>query len=499
MKRVPPGVLPLIAVDRRLTTPLYRQIYEGYRTAILDHRLRGSQRVPSTRTLAAELRISRIPVLNAFEQLLAEGYFEARVGAGTFVARSMPGDLARRAEAPATAAVPSRSARRGLTRRATGREPTNVAPWLGGWGAFRVSEPAIDRFPLPLWSRMVARHTRNATYAVLQYGDPRGHHAFREAIAAYLRTSRAVRCEAEQILVVSGSQQALEITARVLVGSGSRVWIEDPGYAGARDALNMAGARLVAVPVDEEGLDVARGIALAPRARAAYVTPSHQYPMGVVMSASRRLRLLEWARGAKAWIIEDDYDSEYRYGSLPIAALQGLDRDDRVIYTGTFSKVLFPALRLGYIVVPPDLIASFTAVREAMDIFPPPLLQAALTDFIREGHFTRHVRRMRVLYQERRQALVCSLREELGDRLEVAGDEAGLHLVAALTDRQRDQEISVRAARQRLWVMPLSSCYLGKASRHGLVLGYGGTRSEEMPDAVRRLRNVLIAQRGGGS
>jgi GntR family transcriptional regulator/MocR family aminotransferase len=326
----------------------------------------------------------------------------------------------------------------------------------------------------------------------LLYGDPLGHRPFREVIADYLRTARAVRCEADQIMVVSGSQQALEISARVLLDPRSKVWVEEPGYSGARDVLTMAGASLVPVPVDDEGLDVAAGIVRCPQARAAYVTPSHQYPLGATMSASRRLQLLDWAQRTGAWIIEDDYDSEYRYESQPVAALQGLDRDARVIYIGTFSKVLFPALRLGYIVIPADLVARFAAVREAMDIFPPALYQAALADFIAEGPYGRHIRRTRQLYRERRSALADALKDQLGAELQVLGSEAGMHLVAALAHGSPDRRISMEAARQGLWAMPLSACYLGATVRPGLVLGYGGTDAAEIPDAVRRLRDVIV-------
>jgi GntR family transcriptional regulator/MocR family aminotransferase len=495
MKRAPAGLVPAIAVDRRAAKPLYRQLYEGYREAILDRRLRPGQRLPSTRSLAAELGISRLPVLGAFEQLVAEGYFESRVGAGTFVARSLPVEPPRGDDRPGARRAPARSGRTILARRSSLRPPAAAPPWLGGWGAFRVSQPAVDSFPFQVWSRLVARHCRNPHHRLLRYGDPMGHPPFREAIAGYLRTARAVRCEADQVMVVGGSQQGLEITARVLLDPGSRVWVEEPGYAGATDLLRLAGARLVGVPVDDQGLDVAAGIARCRRARAAYVTPSHQYPLGVTMSAARRLQLLAWARAAGAWIIEDDYDSEYRFDSLPIASLQGLDRDSRVVYVGTFSKVLFPALRLGYLVMPADLVSRFVAVREAMDIFPPTLFQAVLTDFVQEGHFARHLRRMRALYADRRRALVDALAAELGGRLTVRGDPAGLHLAATLPDGSRDRPVAVRAARQGLWTMPLSACYLGRASRQGLVLGYAGTSLREIRDGVRRLRRLLLRPR----
>lgn len=489
MKRGP-AFLPLVAIDRRSPRPLYRQLYDGYREAIVDGRVRAGQRLPSTRVLAGELQVSRITVLNAFEQLVAEGYFESRVGAGTFVASSLPDEFSK-PRLQGDARVSSRRPGRRLPRASA--VPVRPAdPWLSGGGPFRVSQPAVDHFPVALWSSLIARHTRDATAASLSYGDPLGYRPFREAVASYLRTARAVRCDAENVMIVSGSQQALAITARVLLEPGDQAWVEEPGYRGAHDVLSMAGARLSPIPVDDEGLDVEAGINACRKARVAYVTPSHQYPLGVTMSASRRLQLLDWARRHGAWVIEDDYDSEYRYESFPITALQGLDRDDRVLYIGTFSKVLFPSLRLGYLVIPPDLVSRFIAVREAMDIFPPTLPQAALTDFISEGEFGRHLRRMGALYRDRRAALVDALQRELGSLLTVIGDAAGLHLAAtARSSRWPDRSVSLLAARQRLWTMPLSSCYLGRPTRRGLVLGYGGTPTSEIPAAVRRLREVI--------
>lgn len=485
------GILPSITIDRAATKPLYRQLCDAFREAIMERRLRGGQRLPSTRTLAADLGISRIPVLSAFEQLIAEGYFEGRRGSGTFVARALPGD------APPTTRVAhptfKRPGSRDLAHRSKALGDLKPEPWLGGSGAFRLSEPALDHFPLAIWTRLVARCSRGMTRGNMAYSSPMGSLPFRKAVADYLRTARAVRCEAEQVMVVSGSQQALEITARVLIDPGQSVWIEEPGYRGARDVLAMAGARLVPLPVDSDGLDVREGIRRCPRARAAYVTPSHQYPLGVTMSAARRLQLLEWAQGSGAWLIEDDYDSEYRYESQPITSLQGLDRDSRVIYIGTFSKVLFPALRIGYLVMPPDLVGRFSAVRDAMDIFPPSLSAAVLGEFISEGHFARHLRRTRALYAERRSALVDALHHELGSFLSIVGAEAGLHLTAILGKQSGDKAIAERAARDGLWTMPLSVCYLGPASRHGLVLGYGGTSLSDIPEAVHRLRRVIEA------
>jgi GntR family transcriptional regulator/MocR family aminotransferase len=493
MKKTPSTIWPVIAVDRNAARPLHKQIYDAYRAIIIDGNVSPGQRVPSTRALAVELKISRIPVLTAYSQLLAEGYFQSRTGAGTFVCDSLPGQLARRDRGDQRTNG-SRSGSRSLSRRASLLPRLERRPWLGGFGAFSISEPAFDEFPFQVWSRLVMKHCRGLSLAGLHYGDPLGFGPLREAICAYLRTARAVRCDPHQVMIVNGSQQALEITARVLLDEGSPVWLEEPGYWLTQHILTGAGCRLVPVPVDEEGLQVDIGIKSFRRAKAAFVAPSHQYPLGATMSASRRLQLLDWAQSARAWIIEDDYDSEYRYGSMPVASLQGLDRNSRVIYIGTFSKTLFPSLRLGYVVIPEDLVERFAAVRYGIDISPPHFFQAVLTDFMREGHFARHIRRMRQLYAERRRALVDAIKEEFSSALRITGDDAGLYLAVILPKGLRDQELAARAARQRLWLQPLSPAYLGADRRQGFILGFGGTPARDMPKAVRRLRSVLDSE-----
>jgi GntR family transcriptional regulator/MocR family aminotransferase len=489
MKRPPEGLGPVVSLDRRLARPLHRQLYDGYRDAILDGRLRPGQRLPSTRSLAQDLQISRIPVIMAFEQLVAEGYVESRVGAGSFVSAALPDSP------PAHTRKGTPTTRRPGPRRVP---PTRLEavfePWLELHGAFRVGQPALDEFPAELWARLVARHARKLSRRQMTYGDAMGLPVLREALAEHLGTVRSVACSPEQIMIVSGSQQALALAARALIAPGDAVWLEEPGYGGARDALHLAGARIVPVPVDYDGLDVAAGIARGADAKAAYVTPSHQYPLGVIMSAPRRLQLLDWARRRGAWLVEDDYDSEYRYDTRPLASLHGLDGDARVLYVGTFSKILFPALRVGYLVVPPDLAKRFCRLREAMDIFPSPLYQMVLAELIHEGHFARHLRRMRSTYAERRRALETALVRELGDTVQIVGDRAGMHLVAMLPPDARDRDIAVQAARRGISVIPLSSCYTGRRSQPGLMLGYGSTRLAEIPDAVRRLKAVV---RGG--
>jgi GntR family transcriptional regulator/MocR family aminotransferase len=325
----------------------------------------------------------------------------------------------------------------------------------------------------------------------MAYGDPAGAMPLREAIADHLRLARGVRCEAEQILVVSGSQAALRLAAVVLVDRGDRVAMEEPGYPGARDALSAAGSELVAVPVDDEGLSVAALGSLGRRLRAVYVTPSHQYPLGMSMTAARRLALLDWAFRHNAWIVEDDYDSEYRYVSRPLGALQGMDAHERVIYVGTFSKVLFPALRVGYVVVPPSLWQRFVEARLALDLFSPTLYQLALAEFLREGHFARHLRHMRGVYLARRNALLTGLARHCGDRLTVHNADAGLHVAVMLTGERDDGDVVRRMATRGLTATALSSCYAGTTRRNGLLLGFGGSTERRLLDATRTLTEVL--------
>jgi GntR family transcriptional regulator/MocR family aminotransferase len=482
------GISTLVTADKRSSTPLYRQIYESYRTKILSCELRAGQLVPSSRELARELRISRLPVLNAYAQLLAEGYFETRVGTGTFVSRSFP-------ETPAHSATRtlqvSEPRPRSVSAHASALPPYERPYWAVHLGPFQVGQPALREFPLRTWSKLVARCARRMNVETLRYGNAMGLEELREVIASYLRTSRGVRCETEQIMIVGGSQQALDISTRVLLNSGARVWIEDPGYWLARHVLRGAGCRAIPVPVDAEGLNVAEGIRRCRMGRAAFVAPSHQFPIGVTMSAARRLQLLEWAHAVGAWIVEDDYDSEYRYDSMPIASLQGLDRHSRVIYIGTFTKVLFPSLRLGYIVIPKDLIERFLAFRQAMDLGSPQATQMVLAEFIRSGHFSRHIRKMRTIYAERRRVLVQEIERAFGDSCTIVGADAGMHVTVLMRGRLQDHEVAAKAMRRKVLVSPLSSAYVGSAPQQGLVLGFGNTDVAQIPGSVLLLRQCL--------
>jgi GntR family transcriptional regulator/MocR family aminotransferase len=483
-----------LGLDRASGVPLYRQLYDGLRETILSGRLRPGARLPSTRTLAGDLQASRNTVLAAFGQLLAEGYLEGRVGAGTTVAHTLPETHLRARPEAAGLGRPGRRPR--LSRRGALLVGTREALARGAITArpFRPGLPGLDAFPFDLWTRLVARRWRGVPRQLLDYGDPAGYAPLREAIAAYLGEARAVRCEAAQVIVVTGAQQAVDLAARVLLDPGDTAWVEDPGYPGARGALVAAGIRPAPVPVDAEGLDVRRGARRAPGARLVYVTPSHQYPLGVTMSLHRRLALLEWASTSGAWVLEDDYDSEYRYAGRPLAALQGLDAARRVIYAGTFSKVLFPALRLGYLIVPPELVDAYVAARALTDRHSPSVTQAALADFIDGGHFARHIRRTRALYAERQAALVRAARRSLGGLLEVAPAEAGMHLMGWLPAGV-DDRVAARAALARdVDALPLSSFRARPArrgARGGLMLGYAAYAPREIEEGCARLAAAL--------
>ncbi len=481
MKAEAATIFPYIPFDRGSGIPFYKQIYEGYRAAILTGLLRPGQRLPSTRALASELKISRLPAVNAFEQLLHEGYIQGKIGAGTFVQESIPDEIAKQPSAPLGRVHPA----------APRIQLEHQAGNQTALGAFRVSLPALDHFPQKIWSRLVHRHAKDFPVELMAYGEPAGYFPLREAIAQYLRTARAVRCEARQVLIVSGSQMALQICAKALLKPADRVCVEEPGYPGARDALTSSGATLIPIPLDEDGIDINEISTRGKRARAIYVTPSHQYPLGLSMTAARRLELLEWTQRNQSWVIEDDYDSEYRYASRPIGSLQGMDHASRVIYIGTFSKVLFPSLRLGYVVVPPALCDLFVQLRETLDIFSPTLYQLVLTDFLQEGHFARHLRRMRAIYLVRRNALLEGLRKHCGDMLQPYNTDAGLHLSAFLPEGMDDCEVVRKAEQMGISATPLSICYAGRKKRSGLILGFGGASERQLMRALKTLSSVI--------
>jgi GntR family transcriptional regulator / MocR family aminotransferase len=488
--RGPDGML-----DQRSSTPMYRQLYLRLRTQILCGQLEAGTLLPSTRSLAAELGVSRTTTALAYEQLLLEGYVESRVGHGTRVAslgkqRRPPGPG--HPEAGDRVARPSRLARRGLLLlRTPFPEVSYVRQVAAVSNVFRVGEPDTRHFPYEAWARLVARHARRTLRSASYYRGESGYGPLREAIAAHIGVTRGVRCDPDQVILTTGAQGALDLAARVLLDPGDAAWMEDPGYGGARGALVAAGATPVAVPVDREGIDVEAGRARSPDARLAVVTPSHQFPTAVTMTLARRLALLEWAREARAWIVEDDYDTEYRFSGRPLEALQSLDDEERVVYVGTFSKVLMPSMRMGYVVVPPVLVASFRAARRFTDLHTAVLEQMAMADFFAEGQFARHVRRMRSLYLERRDVLVDALGRELGDILAIGVPEAGMHLVAWLDSRIEGRVASRAAAAQNLHVEPVSHFGSTRPVVDGLVLGFARATPGELEAGVRSLATAL--------
>ena len=495
------AVNALVSIDTALATPLHRQIYDSLRGAIVDGRLRAQTRLPATRALADDLGISRNTVILAYDQLHAEGYLERRVRGGTYVARALPDrslrvDRSRAATPVRLEAVSAQLPKRLLSRRGESLAgipiPASVNTELPP-RPFRPGVPALDQFPTAVWAKLCARHWRRAGARALAYGHSAGYRPLREAIAAYVSAARGVRCTSEEVVIVGGAQQALDIATRLLLDPGEAVWLEDPGYVGARAAFAAAGARIVAVPVDAEGLDVAEGERRAPEARMAFVSPSHQHPLGMVMSARRRAGILDWARRADAWILEDDYDSEIRYRGRPLMSLQGMDGDGRVIYVGTFSKTLFPALRLGYVVVPPRLVGPFATARLLADRHSSVAEQAVLADFIAEGHYARHLRRMRALYAERQRALLDAAAEHLDGLAEIHETNAGMNLIAWLPPGIDDVAVYRAALAAGVEAPPLSPFAQAPLERGGLFLNFSGYDAAALGAAAARLGVVLRA------
>jgi GntR family transcriptional regulator/MocR family aminotransferase len=443
------------------------------------------------------LGVSRNTVLEAYNQLLAEGFIESRVGSGTCVAHSNPDDhlRPRKAASPSRplsaqpATEPPRIAARG---RRIVEAPAFAKAYWRHFDAFYPGLPAFELLPLETWRKLSDKRLTLPRQAYLEYGNPGGFGPLRMVIAEYLSASRGIRCRPQQVIVVSGSQQGLDLATRMLVDEGEEVWMEDPGYGGARSVLHAAGATVVPVPVDHDGMVVSQGISRAPHARMAYVTPSHQYPLGHPMSTSRRTELLKWAAANDSWIIEDDYDSELRYHGRPQPALQGMpDGSKRVIYLGTFSKVLFPSLRVGYMVVPEELIDPFLTARSLIDRHQSTLDQAVLTDFMVDGHFTRHIRRSRVAYAERQECMLDRLAHEVPGLIQAAADPAGMSLVGWLPPGASDQHLAERLAAAGIYAPPLSYFAMEPQPRGALMLGYTGFSPSRIRFSARKLGSTV--------
>jgi GntR family transcriptional regulator/MocR family aminotransferase len=470
--------------------PLYRWLYEQLRTSILDGRLRPGARLPATRDFAEAYKLSRTTIITAFEQLKSEGYVEGRIGSGTYVSKVLPEQLLEVGSLRQEARL--RHRRIALSAYARRLQPLRWRP-AQPVRAFRPNQAALDLFPTTLWAQVAARRLRRVSARLLAGGETLGYRPLREAVAEYLNTSRGVKCTADQVLIVSGAQEGLDRTARLLLNPGDPAWMEEPGYPGAAAVLRAAGAKTCGVPVDAEGLDLERGLRRWPRPKLVYVTPAHQFPLGVTMSLRRRLALLEWARKAGVLIFEDDYDSEYRYSGRPVPALQGLDRAGVVIFGGSFSAVMFPAMRLGYLVVPPEMVDVFASAQSVSTHHPPLLGQAVLRDFITEGHFARHIRRMREVYAERLGVLLKAARERLHGLVEISNVEAGLQTIGWLREGVLAEDVTAAAAKKNVEVIPLRRYAFGRARGNGIVLGFAAVEPRELRRGVEELASVLRA------
>lgn len=489
MAKESPEINPAgIILSRESATPLYLQLYEQFRVMILQGRLRPGDRLPAGRNLARELCVARVIVSQAYEQLVMEGYVLGKTGAGTFVAEKLPDHLLHVSKTPAVVPKvrPAKAAEYdvpAVDAQAGSRIDANT---------FQIGMPSLDQFPYKIWQQVGSQVLKDFKRAHLGYEDTLGYWNLRKAIAAYLRIARAVTCEAEQVVVVTGSQQGLNLVVECLLNKGDKVWMEDPGYHGARIAFANAGSTLCPVPIEMDGLDVAYGMKHFGDARLAYVTPSHQFPLGYTLSHSKREQLLAWAQQQESWILEDDYDSEFRYEGRPLPSLQGMDSGGRVIYSGTFSKVLFPGLRLAYIVLPSmDLVNRFKRVKDNLDRQSPVMEQLILCDFMEGGYFLRHIRKMRLLYAERQQQLLSLLQAYMKDYLRVSMAPSGMHLLCWLPEGLNVAKFKEEIKKQQLMVSFVSNFSLQHALPPAILLGFTAFTKYKMKVGVEKLLACL--------
>ncbi len=478
----------LALIERSSELPAYKWLYAALREEIVKGRLRPGARLPATRELAKQYGLSRGTIMNGFDQLKAEGYLEGTVGSGTYVSSVLPDELL---EVGATGGKRPEATRSVERRMSSYAQRVSLFPNLQirPSRAFRANVPALDLFPATLWAQVASRRLRRASMNLLLGCDAMGYQPLREAVASYLTSSRGVHCVPEQVAILSGVQEALDVVARLLLNPGDRVCMEDPGYPGAARAFAAVGAKISAAPVDDEGMTLHKQALQG--ARLIYVTPGHQFPLGMTMSLSRRLKLLEWVAKSGAMILEDDYDSEFRYVGRPVPALQGLDHHGMVLFTGSFSKVLFPSLRLGYLVVPLDMVESVSAMISIINRHAPLLEQSVLCDFMTEGHFGRHLRRMRQVYAERRSVLQEAAQKNLAGVLEITGVEAGLQTAAWLCDGRSGHSAAAAAAEKKVEVTPLSEYCQGPSAREGLHLGFAAVSPKEIRRGVQELAITL--------
>ena len=487
----PISLIGAVRLDRNHSTPLHRQLYEALRQHILSGQLKAATKLPPTRSLAHDLGVSRNTIINAFDQLIAEGYLEGRAGSGTFVSAQLPESWLQINQQPINKSTSQPDiflSQRGQRLAATQAYFGKVA------NAFPPGLPAIDAFPFALWEKLLRRYWQEPNPDWLGYNDPLGHLPLRQAIATHIQTARGVVCDPEQVVITSGTQEGMSMAARLLLDPGDEAWMENPGYKSAAAALVAAGAQVVPIELDDQGLLVSDGVAKAPDAKMVYVSPSHQYPLGSTMSLARRMELLEWAGKSGTWILEDDYNNEYRFGIRPIPALHALDQYNRVLYIGTFSKVMFPALRIGYIVVPKPLIAAFQNLKAFSSRAAPQITQMALADFITEGHFARHLRRMRTLYAYRRDVFMEEA-QALAPQITFRPALAGMHVVGWLQKGVDDVEISAELSTLNIDAPPLSDYSLTPLEQGGLVFGFGAVGEADIRSNLRKIARWLKARR----
>ncbi len=477
-----------LSLDKNESMPLHRQLFLALRDNILSGVIKPGTRLPSTRLLATDLNVSRNTILAAFDQLTAEGYLQSKVGAGSYISDQLPDDLLQSKPNPSDRSTVSRKLK--LSSHAEALRPFEKKS-DNRQGDFSPGKPELEQFPFDVWARLLAKHWRRPAKSYLVDNPVAGSAALREALSEHLAQTRAVKSTPEQVIVLSGSQQAIHLVIKAFANANDPILMEDPGFPGTRTSILAAGARAIPVPIDEQGFMLNEAINRAPQARLACLSPSHQYPLGPTMSLQRRLEILNWAKQEDKFLLEDDYDSEYRYTGRPISSLQGLDTDNRVFYVGSMSKVMFSGLRLGYLVVPEDLIDIFHALRRDIDGHSPATAEAALAEFISEGHLATHIRRMRTLYDLRQKRLLSLLHEHCSDFLTVAAQECGMHLIAFLKDTLSDIAIETRCRKEGLFLRALSRFYEAADAKNGLIIGFAGTSEKQMPQLVMKLSKIL--------
>ena len=487
MPKSPSGVLLQgLTLERSSGVPLYKQLETGLRKLILSGTLRARQKLPSTRELAGEIGISRITIKSVYEQLVAEGYVQATSGSGTFVADGLEIEVS-----PQVGRLPDEVPRKiNLTDRARSISSTNASVRQGKTEPFRPGVPALDLFPIKPWNKYL-REATNTSYRDLSYGSVKGNADLRRSIASYLSDARGMQADSEQIVITSGAQQAFVLIAFSLLTRGDTVWYENPGHIAGRDIMQVMGANVAPVPIDAEGIDLEFAIKNYPSPKLIFTTPSHQQPLGTTMSLARRLSLLSYAQENDAWIIEDDYDSEFRYRGRPLPTLSALDAERRVLYVGTFSKSMFAAIRLGYIVVPPEMVDAIGKTKILLGQNSSPLVEQALSRFMDDGRFVEHIRRMRRVYRERRDLLFDCLSSTCAESLTPQPSDAGMHMLAWLNGGVNDLTAHRALLDVGIESLPLSVYSVYPIERSALVLGFSNVREERLPGLVGRMSNTL--------